>query len=166
MAIVAVLIAMGAFFLVSYQTSVQLQSSYTYAVSSVRTMQNKANNSSSLVSGSTRIFPDIYVLRISNNQILPYYCVLTSGGTLVNCYPYPNTGIEEFESIYGVNATSSCTSIGFTRLGVDVLTLSESAFSGNGTINTSGTCTITLTHKTSGDSREITLDLNLNKVEL
>lgn len=166
MAIVAVLMAMGAFFLVRYQSSVQLQSAYTYTVSSIRTIQNKANNSASVTVGSNRVSPDIFAVRFNNNQMNPFYCLYSSGGALTNCNVYPTSGIEQFENTYNVNATSDCTGIGFTRLGLDTLTFTNSAFTGNGTTTTTGTCTITLTHKTTGDSRTLRVNLDQNKIDL
>jgi len=167
MSITATLMGIGIVALIQYRASVQLETAYTDTVSAIKLLQNKANNSSSVTSGSTRIAPDIYALNFDNNVLTPYYCVISGGaGTLVHCDLYPSSTITSFQQVYNVNVTSNCAGAGFTRLSGDVVSINENAFRSNAGFNSTGACTLTLTQQDTFDTRVITFDLTLNKVDL
>ncbi len=170
MAIIASLMGIGLVALINYRSSVQLQSAYTDLVTAIKTLQNNANNSTSIVTTDgigDRVSPDIYVLRFSNNEVTPYYCLIPSGSATVNCsYSYPSSGITSFLDVDNVSVGSNCKGAGFFRLTLDLVSVDNNTFSGSGNYSTTGTCTITLTHRATNDTRTITLDLKQNKADL
>lgn len=163
MGISAGLLGAGIYGLTSYQRYLQLQSGYNDLVSIIKTQQNRAVNSVSLTALGGQA-PYIYALRIDNGNYTLYYCQNVAGSIV--CTLDASLGQLSQLASNDLQVTSNCSGVGFLKLSTDVVSLSANAFTGSGSVGNTGTCTFTIEHKVTLQSKQITFNLEENNLSL
>ncbi|MEO6728544.1 MAG: type II secretion system protein [Candidatus Dojkabacteria bacterium] len=159
MGIMALLLGTSTFALVQVKSTIELQNAYSDVLSALQTTQNRARNSVTKP-GSSSTVPDYITIAFAPTTYKFQTCV-KSGSTKITCTDDPATSkaIEILNVQVKAEPSNSCVALGFARLTSDIV-----GVDGGGTITTTGSCTITIVHSTTGNSRVISIDLSSNNI--
>ncbi|MFS8130892.1 MAG: Tfp pilus assembly protein FimT/FimU [Candidatus Dojkabacteria bacterium] len=156
MGIMAVLLGFSTYALVQVKATIELQNSYSDIISALQTTQNRARNSVTKPGSSTTV-PDYITVAFQPTTYNFQTCV--KNGSRVTCTD--DTASAKPSEILNVQIQPSngCNTIGFARLTSDLVTVDS-----NGALNSTGSCTITIVHSSTGNSRVISIDLSSNNI--
>jgi prepilin-type N-terminal cleavage/methylation domain-containing protein len=162
MGIMAVVLAFGTTGVVRFRNSVELVNGYSDMQSIIRTLQNRARNSTTTSVGNLEnnvpIIPDYYGLKIEDSNYSVYECFENNTLESVNC--------NETESDLKATKLSNilyhynCYIIGFRRASTEIISINDT-----GIINNIDSCVIDVLHKNSDSDKSITINLEDNNIE-
>jgi len=156
MGIMAVLLGFSTFALVQVKATIELQNSYSDIASALQTTQNRARNSVT-TPGATLSIPDYITVAFSPTTYKFQTC--TKGSSRITCTDdTASTKAIEILNVQ-IQPSNGCNTIGFARLTSDIVSVDV-----NGIVTSTGTCTITITHTSTGNSRVISIDLSSNNI--
>jgi|SRR6185369_7444421 len=156
MGIMAVLLGFSTYALIQVKGTIELQNAYSDVISALQTTQNRARNSVTKP-GSTNSVPDYVTVAFSPTTYKFQTCLKNS--TRITCTD--DTASAKATEILNVQIQPSngCNTIGFARLTSDIVSVD-----GNGVITATGSCTLTIVHSSTGNSRVISIDLSSNNI--
>ncbi len=156
MGIMAVLLGFSTFALIQVKATIELQNSFSDIISALQTTQNRARNSVTKPGSSTTV-PDYITVAFQPTTYNFQTC--TKGASRITCTD--DTASAKATEILNVQlqASNGCGIIGFARLTSDIVSVDS-----NGIVTTTGNCTITITHSSTGNSRAISIDLSSNNI--
>lgn len=168
MGVISVIMGLGWVGLLSFRSATEVQNAYSEVLSLIKTQQNKAKNSVS--SGADGQTPDFYTLFLSGDRFYLYNC-RTLVAPNVRCTKDTATTIRILPT--DIQIAGTCSNIGFARLSGDLVLLqSPSNISSLLNVNTfdttfsqsSGTCNINITTRSSNSNRTIEINFGNNTV--
>lgn len=156
MGIMAVLLGFSTVALIQVKSTIELQNAYSDAISALQTTQNRARNSVTKP-GAPVTVPDYITVAFQASTYKFQTCI--KGSTTITCAD--DTAAAKPIEILNVEIipTNGCNTIGFARLTTDIVSVGAT-----GIVTNTGTCTITIKHKSTGNSRVINIDLSSNNI--
>lgn len=155
--IIAVLMSLGIFGVLSFRATLELQNSSSDVVSFIRSLQNRSRNVQSINLNGNQIVPDFYTFTIGENNISVNICDNVSNFDL-ECESF--TGISTPEIIDSVTLSSNCTEIGFATRNEDIVSLVESSADDSVEV-----CDITIIHEDLSEPFNIEININENSIK-
>lgn len=164
-AVIAIILSLGTYALISFRNYTQVQSAYTEFASLLNTTRNKARNASlsnsklELTGSVSESIPDYYgILIYSDHEYSEIYCE-DSVSSSVNCFrenEIASTTLPQNLSI----SSDNCEGIIYKKLSGDMFRIVNS-----NKIETTGECSITFKHTQTSEQRRIFINLTQNVSE-
>ncbi len=166
MSVIAVLMGMGIFALTRFQGSIELQNTYNDISSLVKTLQNKSRNLSvsnaklKITGDQINSVPYVYAIIFANNNYSTYYCD-QSGSNLSCNVEEANVKPKTLSRVQLSMSNINCYGIGFTKATGDMVWIKS-----DGTFGNTGSCTYTLQHQLTQETKSFTINLTSNSIDI
>ncbi len=176
MGIMALVLSFGTVGVIRFRDYIELQNGFSDISTYIRTVQNMARNSVSYDNvGGVPVVPDYYSIFFTANDFSLLACNDTGVINRVNCTQVTRDIQAPNFSKVGFSFGGDCGNrrlFGFERSTVDLMTYQGAVNQSgnlsltNGVKQSTGSCTIIVTHSRSNSSRNITLNLTENSINV
>ncbi|MEP7103473.1 MAG: type II secretion system protein [Candidatus Dojkabacteria bacterium] len=156
MGIMAVLLGFSTYALTQVRSTIELQNAFSDVASALQVAQNRSRNSATKP-GSPNVAQDYVTVAFRNTTYAFQTCI--KGASRVTCVD-DTANAKAIEVLHStIQPSVNCNTIGFSRLTGDIVTVDS-----NGVVNSSGTCTIKISHTATGNFKQISIDLTSNNI--